>query len=274
LESEGFGSSERKTTVTKSDLGEVDKTMSMGLALLVSADPVTIGKFSLALEEFSLSPDICSGIAASIRLLNRKKFDAVILDLQLGEQCRLILDEVRLSPSNRTALTFAIGDSDLDSTASFRSRTSFIFERPVSMQSIRSTLKPAYGLILRERRRYFRCPVSIPVTILKRNIEDVQCCSLNISEGGVAVSTFVPFSPGENVQIEFTLPDHEAPFMAESTICWSKSGQLGVRFVSLSQECKSDLQEWLAAKLEEMLPELVAQQFRKDEIFSRTDPRP
>jgi hypothetical protein len=37
----------------------------------------------------------------------------------------------------------------------------------ISTQSIRSTLKPAYGLILRERRRYFRCPISIPVTILR-----------------------------------------------------------------------------------------------------------
>ena len=38
--------------------------MAIGLALLVSADPVTIGKFSLALEEFSLFPDVCRGRSA------------------------------------------------------------------------------------------------------------------------------------------------------------------------------------------------------------------
>jgi len=76
----------------------------MAFALLVSADPVTIGKFSLALRELSISVDICQDAAGAVRLLNRRKFDGVIVDLQLGEQCGLILDEVHLSSSNRTAV--------------------------------------------------------------------------------------------------------------------------------------------------------------------------
>jgi hypothetical protein len=201
----------------------------------------------------------------SIRLLNRRKFEAVIVDLQLGEECGLILDEVHVSPSNRTAVTFAIGSSDVNDTASFRSRTGFVFERPLSMQSIRSTLKPAYGLILRERRRYFRCPTSIPITILRRNMPEVRCHSVNISEGGMAVSAFVPLSAGEDVQVQFTLPDHEVPFSAESKICWLKTGRLGVRFVTLSPERKSELQGWLSRKLEQELPDFVASKFRKVE---------
>jgi hypothetical protein len=244
--------------------------MSIGLALLVSTDPLTIGKVSIALEEFSLSPDVCRGMQESIRLLNRRKFEAVIVDLQLGEECGLILDEVHVSPSNRTAVTFAIGGSDVDSTASFRRKTSFVFERPLSMQSIRSTLKPAYGLILRERRRYFRCPTSIPITILRRNMREVRCHSVNISEGGMAVSAFVPLSSGEDVQVQFTLPGHEIPFVAESTICWLKTGRLGVRFVTLSPERKSELQDWLSRKLEEALPEFVADKFREAENSSPT----
>ncbi len=136
------------------------------------------------------------------------------------------------------------------------------------MQSIRNTLKPAYGLILRERRRYFRCPISIPVTILRQNLPELRCYSVNISEGGMAVSTFVPLIAGENVQVHFTLPDREGPFVAESTICWLKSGRLGVRFASLSEEHKSGLQDWLSQKLEQTLPEFVAGKFRKTEICS------
>ncbi len=238
--------------------------MATALALLVSADPVTIQQFSHALQELSISPDVCQEVPASIRLLNRRKFDAVIVDLQLGEQCGLILDEVHLSSSNRTAVTFAISGSDAEGCA-FRKRSEFVFERPLSTQSIRSTLKPAYGLILRERRRYFRCPISIPVVILRRAKPEVRCYSVNISEGGMALSTFVPLSPGEKVHIQFTLPGHEVPFLAESTICWGKTGHLGVRFVSLSQEHKSELQVWLSRKLEEMLPEFVAGKFRKAE---------
>jgi DNA-binding response OmpR family regulator len=79
--------------------------MSIGLALLVSADPVTIQQFSHALQELSISPELCEEVPAAIGLLNRRKFEAVIVDLQLGEQCGRILDEVRVSLSNRTAVT-------------------------------------------------------------------------------------------------------------------------------------------------------------------------
>ncbi len=241
--------------------------MQLGLALLVSADPTTIQQFNHALQEFAISPDVCREVPAAIGLLHRRKFDAVIVDVQVGEQCGLILDEVRLSSSNRTAVTFAISGSDAGSTA-FRKRSKFVFERPLSAQSIRSTLKPAYGLILRERRRYFRYPVAIPVTILRQSMPEVHCYSLNISEGGIAVSTLVPLSFGEEVQVQFAIPGHAVPFLVESTVCWWKTGHLGVRFVSFSQESKSALQDWLARKLEDMLPEFVAGKFRKAEACS------
>jgi diguanylate cyclase (GGDEF)-like protein/PAS domain S-box-containing protein len=243
--------------------------MSIGLALLVSADPVTIQQFSLALRELSISPDACQDAASAALLLKRRKFDAVIVDLQLGEQSGHILDEARLSPSNRTAVTFGISDNDAVVTAAFGKKSQFVFERPLSEQSIHNTLKPAYGLILRERRRYFRHPVSIPVIIRSEGMQEVWCNSVDISGGGMALSTKAPLLPGESVRVQFTLPDHTVPFFAESTICWSKTGHLGVRFVSLSDEQKSELQVWLSQKLEETLPEFVAEQFRKAEICSK-----
>ncbi|MGA2924327.1 MAG: PilZ domain-containing protein [Candidatus Sulfotelmatobacter sp.] len=242
--------------------------MSIGLALLVSADPVTVQQFSLALRELSISPDACQDAASAALLLKRRKFDAVIVDLQLGEQSGLILDEVHLSSSNRTAVTFGIGHNDAARTAAFRKKSQFVFERPLSAQSIHKTLKPAYGLILRERRRYFRYPVSIPVIMRNESMQEIQCTSVDISVGGMALSTLVPLVPlvpSESLRVQFTLPDHEAPVLAESMICWSKTGGLGVRFVSVSDDHKSQLQAWLSQKLEQTLPAFVADQFRKEE---------
>ena len=82
----------------------------------------------------------------------------------------------------------------------------------------------------------------------------------------MALSTQVPLVPGESVRVQFTLPDHEAPLLAKSTICWSKTGHLGVRFVSISDDHKSELQTWLSQKLEQTLPEFVAEQFHKAEL--------
>jgi CheY-like chemotaxis protein len=238
--------------------------MEIGNTLLVSADSVTIQQFSHALGELSISPDVCREVPAAVGLLNRQKFDAIIVDLQLGEQAGLILDAARLSPSNQKAVRFAISGSDAEGTA-FRKKTAFVFERPLSAKSIGNTLRPAYGLILRERRRYFRYPLSIPVVILRRAKPEVRCSSVNISEGGISLNTFVPLSTEEKVHVQFTLPGHEVPFLAESMICWLKTGHIGLRFVSLSQEHKSELQGWLSGKLEELLPEIVAGKFRRVE---------
>ncbi len=243
----------------------------IGLVLLASDDQVTIQQFNLALGELSISPDVCREVPVAVGLLDRRKFDAIIVDLQLGEQAGLILDQARLSPSNRKAVTFAISAGDAEGTA-FRKRSEFVFERPLSAKSIRGTLRPAYGLILRERRRYFRCPVSTPVVILRRSKPDVRCNSVNVSEGGMALSTIVPLSSDEKVHVQFTLPGHEVPFLVDSTICWLKTGHIGLRFVSLSQEHKSALQGWLSRKLEEMLPEFVAGQFRKMDDSAVTNP--
>jgi ActR/RegA family two-component response regulator len=243
--------------------------MAIGLALLVSADPVAVQQFTHALQELSITPDICREIPAAVGLLNRRKFDAVIVDLQLGEQSGLILDEVHLSSSNKTAVTFGISNNDAAATSAFRQKSQFIFERPLSAQSIHKTLKPAFGLILRERRRYFRYPISLPVIVQRQSRQEIRCNSVDISVGGMALSTHVPLVPGENVRVQFTLPDHEAPILAESTICWSKTGHLGVRFESISDEHKSELQVWLSQKLEQVLPEFVANQFRKAEGGSK-----
>ena len=243
--------------------------MAIGLALLVSTDPVAVRQFSHALQELSISSDVCGEVPAAVGLLNRRKFEAVIVDLQLGEQSGMILDEVHLSSSNGTAVTFGISNNDADATAALRRKSQFVFERPLSAESIHKTLKPAYGLILRERRRYFRYPVSIPVIVQRQSRQEVRCNSINISGGGMALSTQVPLVPGESVCVQFTLPDHEAPVVAESTICWSKTGHLGVRFVSVSDDQKSELQAWLSQKLEQILPEFVAEQFRKAERGSK-----
>jgi ActR/RegA family two-component response regulator len=244
--------------------------MAIGVALLVSADPTAIQQLGLALEELSITSDVCREVPAAVGLLNRRKFDAVIVDLQLGKQSGLILDEVHLSTSNRTAVTFGIDDNDAAAISSaLRQKSQFVFERPLSAQSIHKTLKPAFGLILRERRRYFRYPISLPVIIKRQNKQEICCNSVNISEGGMALSTQVPLVPGEIVRVQFTLPDHKSPVLAESKICWLRTGHLGLRFASVSDEHNSRLQMWLSQKLEQILPEFVADKFRKAERGSK-----
>jgi hypothetical protein len=87
---------------------------------------------------------------------------------------------------------------------------------------------------------------------------------LNISEGGVAINTSLVLKPGVQVKVQFTLPNREIHVDAAATVCWSKEGYLGFQFASLSPQLTSELQEWLGCRLEESLPESVADKFRPD----------
>ncbi len=232
-------------------------------ALLVSNDPPTIELISKSLEELAASTDVCWDIQSAIRLLNRRKFETVVVDLTLGEQSREILERVRLSPSNHTTVAFAITDSTTQSAIAFESGSNFVFERPLSPTSIGATLKAAYGLIVRERRRYFRCPISIPAAIREEGAGEIRCQAVNISEGGMAIMTSVPLKPGMQVTVQFTIPGQATEFAAQSEVCWcDERGRAGLRFLAPFPEQWSDLTEWLARRLEEDLPESVALKFR------------
>lgn len=235
---------------------------SVGSALVVSNDAATVRELGASMQQLAMLPEVSSEIPAALELLSHRKFEAVVVDLRLGDQAKAVLERIRLSPSNRTAVLFTISDSDAETAAAFKAGTNFVLRRPLSRVSIDRSLKVAYGLIVRERRRYFRCPVEIPAAISGPGIPTVQGKTLNISEGGVAINTSLSLRPGVHVKVQFTLPDREIHFEAETTVCWSKEGYLGFQFTSVSPQLTSELQEWLSRRLEESIPESVADKFR------------
>jgi CheY-like chemotaxis protein len=232
-------------------------------ALLVSQDTTAIQQISESMQQLAMAPEICPEIPDALRLLGHRKFDAIIVDLQLGEPAQTFLGQVRSSSSNRTAVTFAISNSEKEKLPASEAGAHFVLERPLSLASIDRTLKAAYGMIIRERRRYFRCPITIPADI-RQDMQEVHGQTVNISEGGMAISIPVPLRAGVPATVRFTLPGKESQFAAQSEICWYKeNGRAGLQFRSLSQPQKSELQEWLSRRLEESLPESVAEKFRK-----------
>jgi len=231
-------------------------------ALLVSNDAVTIKQLSESMQQLAIFPEVCIEVPTALVLLNRRKFDAVIVDLPLRGQANTVLETIRRSPSNRTAVIFTVSDSDAETTSAFQAGSSFVLRRPLSLTSIGQSLKVGYGLILRECRRYFRCPVKIPVAICRAGMPKVDGQTVNISESGMAICTSVSLRPEVKVQVHFTLPGHESRFVVDATIRWCKENCVGLQFTSVSPHLTSELQEWLLRRLEEGLPESVADKFR------------
>jgi PilZ domain len=237
-------------------------SVSICSALLVSKDAAAIKPISESMQQLAISTEVCSEVSIAPFLLNRRKFGATIVDLRVGEQARAFLEKVRHSPSNRTSVMFAISDSDAETAVGFKDGSNFVLRRPLTESSIDQILRAAYGLILREHRRYFRCPVEVPVTLRRPGMTEVRAHVVNISEGGIAIITSALLKPGIEVRVECTLPGCESPFAGESTICWCRKGHIGLQFISLSEEIRAELHDWLSRSLEKSLPESVACKFR------------
>lgn len=238
-------------------------TAALAGALLVSNDGITIKQVRESMQQFDMNPEVCGDVGAALVLLNQRKFEAVIVDLLLGDAANEVLDKVRRSPSNRTAVIFAVSGNDAETAGAFKAGTNFVLRRPLSAASIGRSLKVAYGLILRERRRYFRCPVEFPVAICRPGMAEIHGQTLNISENGIAIATSIALQPGVKVQVHFALPGDELRFVVGATICWCKESYLGLQFSSVSARLTSALQEWLLHRLEESLPESLVEKFRK-----------
>lgn len=214
------------------------------------------------MQQFAIAAEVCPDLLTAESLINTRKFEAIVVDLALGEEVGHVLDRIRLSSSNGNSVTFAIVDSGRG--AELGAQPNFVIPKPLTENLVKSVLRAALGLIIRDYRRYFRCPVEIPVVIRIDGSVQIPCQMVNISEGGLAVNTTVAFDPGARVKAGFTLPEEPTTFDIAAEICWcDKSGRAGVQFRTVSTEQKLRLQDWLSRKIEQGIPEPIARLFQK-----------
>jgi hypothetical protein len=232
-------------------------------ALVISDDEATVKQLTEGMRQFAISAEVCRDASFALQSLNRRHFEAVVVDLKMY-QAKEIMEKVRFCPSNQTSTTFAITDGP-QSTSGFNTGANFVLERPLSEESLNRSLRVAYGIIMRERRRYFRCPMVIPVVVRNPEGREVQYETINISESGIGIRIPPPVHSGTEVGVRFDLPQTQTRFLVQSKICWSDpAGRTGLQFLNLSRPQKTELQAWLAHRLEEVLPEAVASKFQKN----------
>jgi ActR/RegA family two-component response regulator len=235
----------------------------IGTALVVSEDAVATRQLVEAMQELALSVEVCIKISDALDRVNHSKLEVAVIDFSLGKQATLILQQVRASASNRTAITFAITGSSAETAYALKVGSSFAMEKPLTFDSIRHTLHAAYGLIVRERRRYFRYPVSVPAAVQRKGEPEIFGKTVNLSENGMAFSGSTPLTPATEVTTQFTVTNPQLAITAQCRVCWTNDkGQSGLSFVFLPANLSSELQAWLARRLEEQLPDLVTRRFQ------------
>lgn len=236
-------------------MSESSNAKPIGTALIVSEDAVATRYLAEAMQELALSVEVCIKVSDALDRVKHSKLEVCVIDFLLGSQATRFLEQVRASASNRTAITFAITSSSSETAQVLKRGSSFALERPLTSDSIRHTFNAAYGLIVRERRRYFRCPISVPAAASGKGESEVFGKTVNVSERGMAISTSTPLMPGAEVTMQFTLTNPQLAITAECKVCWrNNKGQSGLSFLFLPSNLGSDLQAWLGRRLEQQVP--------------------
>ena len=218
-------------------------------ALVLTHDSSLAAKFAEVSREFGIeSQRSGKGIPTE---LGSSKYEALVIDFETVVQPGTIFKVLRQSPANRNAVIFAVvGDADARQRARDQGAT-FLLERPLERNAVRRVLQAAYGLMTRERRRYFRCAVEIDAHFVRESGGEVSCKTINVSSNGLAISSPVTFETGESVLISFLLPGAPSEIRARGTVVWDdRHGKTGLSIECVGQRTQVELDAWLDSQFQ------------------------
>lgn len=220
--------------------------------LLVTPDNALAGTFAELSRELGIEVQPSGNVDGIPGELQLAKYEAVLLDFDRVPEAGHILTKLRETPSSKTSVVFALASDTEQRQAALQSGANLLFKRPLEESQIRNAIHAAYDLMARERRRYFRCAVNVPVLLIRENSRaDSRCTSINLSSGGIALLSPVVLTPGDQVEVIFSLPGVDSLIRAISTVIWDdKHGKTGLSFRCTGPEHQGDLDAWLDAQLE------------------------
>jgi CheY-like chemotaxis protein len=218
-------------------------------ALLLSQDGETLQVLKRVLDECRVRHESCPTPAACLQALGKRKFDAIVVDCDHGSG-KDVLKQVRETPSHKRAITFAIIGNGTSVQDAFALGANFVLDKPLSPERVSRTVRAAQGLMIRERRRYFRHRVKVAVSLFLASGQEIKAMLANLSETGMAVDVAHPFDANTPVRARFTLPTSHSLIEAKGEIAWQKAKQAGIRFLQVEQKYQRDLEQWLAKRFE------------------------
>lgn len=227
---------------------------AMGLeSLLLSRDPEVIRVLRPTLEKLSIDVEVCRGARSGSEILSSEKFDAVIVDCDDLQGGLDVLENLRKGASNKNSVAFAILNGNTTTHRAFELGANFVLQKPISALNAMRCFGAALGFMARERRRYFRHPVEIPVTVVFGQGQELKATTTNLSEGGMAISFRGKAPKGGVSKVVFILPGTQSVMEPKAEFAWvDGAGRAGIRFLELPQSSREHLDNWLADQVEDV----------------------
>jgi len=217
---------------------------------LLSRDAEVFRVLRATLEKLSIEIEVCQEAKKASDILISQKFDAVIVDCDDMPGGVGVLEGLRATPSNKSSVTFAIVNERTSTQEAFGMGVNFVLHKPLSVLNTSRCFNAALSFMLRERRRYFRHPVKMPVCLVLDG-KEIKGESTNISEGGIALLLHHALPKNATPRLQFTLPESGPVLDVDTEVAWADlKGYVGLRFLNLPASSQELLEGWLTAQME------------------------
>jgi hypothetical protein len=219
-------------------------------ALLLTNEKATVASFSAVCGELGIEAQAGPTTLELERLLDERKYAAVVVDFDNPEAAEEHLPRLQQSRINKSAVVVAVATNVRNLEHALKCRAHFVLRRPFEDVEVRRTLRAAYDFMLSDRRRNFRCSIVLPVRLkLVRSGATFECSSENVSSNGVAVFGSMRMKPAESVDLELVLPDGSV-VLATGIVVWDdQHGKSGINFQCRTPETRQKLDAWLAGQV-------------------------
>ncbi len=215
-------------------------------SLVLCSDEKIVRVLRRVLGDLDIEVDLCSTAEAALRKLTRSRFEAIIADCS-DDGAFEVLKSARSAPCNKQAVAVAIVEPVVGLKGVFGVGAHFVLYKPVTSERAKSSFRAARALMKSERRRNVRVAVEIPVIMRTTGAGgNLKVTTVDLSEGGMAVSMPQQNRPRGEWQIAFTLPGTSSAIEIPAEFAWEGSKkQAGLRFVNVSPEVTRQIREWL-----------------------------
>jgi hypothetical protein len=185
--------------------------------------------------------------------LFKEKFEACVVPLDHPEAAT-ILEAARNSPSNRRLVIYAIAADSAETLRFSKHGLNVVLPRPLDRQAALRAVRSSHLLVLHELRRYVRVPVVMEVRLESERGSKLTAVSMEVSGGGMSLSTAGKAVSGDNVTVGFALPEGKK-VAVRSVVCWARASEdhagemlFGIRF-HIDDDRRFAVKEWIEAYL-------------------------
>lgn len=162
----------------------------------------------------------------------RRRVDGIVIDMNVPGAAELIRYIRTLDPY-RTSIIFACMSAMPESARACVTGANFVIHPPLLSAKIVHTFGIAASIMGADKRRYYRCPLMVPIT-LQVGGRKLQSITKNVSEGGMTLWSLPYYLAGSKLEFILDSP-FTGLFQGTGEIAWNKDRALaGVKFNILS----------------------------------------